>query len=190
MKIKLLSCVLALLIALPLMAAPRLDQSRDAATSSMQVDNTTFIDANRILMFVTNHGNFGRDLSDYFGNDYGTYWPFTSVDRIFSGADVRSPLYAGGLWVGATDAATGDTLIIISEYSDEYVPGPMAGGTFQPDQPEFRVYKLYGDSLRDNPNQDYLDYMQYAVNQGAPTKLDDSGNVVPDMLGDQMLWSV
>ncbi|MCB2230767.1 hypothetical protein KQH82_08640 [bacterium] len=190
MNIKLLSVVLALLIALPLMAAPRLDQSRDAATTSMQTDNETFIDANNILMFVTNHGNFGRDLSDYFGNDYGTYWPFSSVDEIFSGANVRSPLYAGGLWIGATDQATGDTLVIISEYSDEYVPGPMSGGTFMTDRPEFRVYKLYSDSLKDNPNQDYDEYLQYAVGQGAPFLVDSLGDTIPEMLGDQMLWSV
>lgn len=189
MKIKLLSIVLALLVALPLMAAPRLDQSRNAAPSAIQIDNETFIDANRILMFVTNHGNFGRDLADYFGNDYGTYWPFTSVDDIFSGANVRSPLYAGGLWIGGTDAVTGDTLVIISEYSDEYVPGPMDDGTFMTDVPEFRVYKLereflghpnpiYNDSditpgtadtLIFTPNQEWYEYMQHAVGeQGAP----------------------
>jgi hypothetical protein len=221
--LKLLSVVLVLLVALPLMAAPRLDQTRNAATSSMQVDNTTFIDANRILMFVTNHGNFGRDLADFFGNDYGTYWPYTSLDEIFSGANVRSPLYAGGLWVGATDATTGDTLIIISEYSDEYVPGPMQNETFMPDVPEFRVYKLereflghpnpiYNDSdvtpgtadtLIFSPNQEWQDYMDYAVAmQGAPepwridtTYQEDSVTIahidtIPSILGDQQLWSV
>jgi len=120
---------------------------------------------------------------DYFGNDYGTYFPYTTEEAISSGADVRSPYYAGGLWIGAVDSATGDTLTTISEYSSEYVPGPMSGGTFMTDVPEFRVYKLYKDSLADNPNQDYLDW---PVDQGAP--VDDQGN--PDMIGDQMCWSV
>ena len=212
MKIKLLSCVLILLLALPLMAAPRKDGSRSATSSSLQVDNTTYVDANLILMFVTNHGNFGRDLADVFGHDYGTYFPFTSVAAIDDGSNITSPNYASGLWIGGTDQATGDTLIIIAEYSDEYVPGPMLGGTFQPDVPEFRVYKLYKDSLghpnpiyNDSiyfPNQDWDDFMTYALPAGADTPwvydsvfLADSVTLdyvdtVPKVLGDQYLWSV
>lgn len=215
MKIKLLSCVLILLLALPLMAAPRKDGSRSATTSSLQVDNTNYIDANKILMFVTNHGNFGRDLADVFGYDYGTFFPFTSVGAIEDGSNVKSPNYASGLWIGGVDQATGDTLIAIAEYSDEYVPGPMAGGTFQADNPNFRVFKLYSDSLGHpnsaynspndtlyTPNQDWYDFMTYALPAGADTPwvydtvyLDDSVTIdyvdtVPKVLGDQYMWSV
>ncbi len=154
-----------------------------SAPTSQTIDNTTFINANRILMFVTNHGNFGRDLAGVFGNDYGTYFPFTTVADIQSGANTTSPLYAGGLWLGGVDAATNDTLVTIAEYSSEYVPGPMAGGTYQTDRPEFRVYKLYSDSLADNPNQDYQDW---PVTQGAPV----DGYGAPEMRGDQMTWTV
>lgn len=151
--------------------------------SALSVDNTTYINANKILMFVTNHGNFGRDMAGVFGNDYGTYYPYTSIDDIVSGVGNRSVNYASGIWLGGVDSATHDTLVTVSEYSSEYVPGPMAGGTFQMDRPEFRVYKLYGDSLESNPNADYIEWPD---DQGAP--VDDQGR--PEMRGDQMLWTV
>lgn len=186
MKIKLLVCLLVLLFTLPLTAAPPKGKTSRMATT---IDNTTWIDANRILMFVTNHGNFGRDLSDYFGYDYGTFFPYAGDTQPISDGEasaITSPLYAGGLWAGGIDSATGETRVIVAEYNDEYVPGPMVGGTFQTDRPEFRVYKLYRDSLAANPNTDYLEYLQYAVDQGAP--VDSTG--APEMIGDQMLWSV
>ena len=188
MNIKVLSWVLILLCALPAVAAPPKGKSSSLA---LQVDNSAYIDVNRILMYVTNHGNFARDLGGYFGYDYGTFFPYSGdTSMIRSGQLVSSPLYAGGLWIGAIDSATGQNRVIISEYSDEYVPGPMQGGTFMTDRPEFRVYKLYGDSLKGYPNQDYLDYMTYAVQQGAPVMRDAEDSLVPAMAGDQMCWSV
>ncbi len=177
---------LAMILAISLMATviARPPADRQVPERAAQaIDNTTYISANNILMFVTNHGNFGRDLSDYFGNDCGTYYPFTSEAAISSGASVASVLYAAGLWLGGIDATTGDTLVTVSEYASEYVPGPMSGGTFQPDRPEFHVYKLYRDSLGTNPNDDYLNW---PVDQGAP--VDEYGD--PVMLGDQMMWTV
>ena len=198
MKIKLLTCLLVFLLALPLTAAP--PKGKSAPQQSMAVDNTTFININKILMFVTNHGNFGRDLSDRFGYDYGTFYPYTSVADIESGANTTSPNYATGLWVGAIDSVTGDTLIVVSEYDSEYVPGPMADSTFSPDQPYYKVFKLFKDSLTANPNQDFLDYITYAIPAGAPDFKEDTvwnpdstvilqiDTVLP--YGDQMLWSV
>ncbi len=177
-----IALVLAMALIVNLTAGPPAGRQMPA-TTTLAIDNLAHIDANLIFMFVTNHGSFGRDLSDFFGNDYGTYYPFTSEADIHSGANVSSPLYAGGLWLGGVDAATGDTLVAIAEYSSEYVPGPMAGGTYQPDQPNFRVYRLYSDSLADNPNQDYLDW---PVDQGAPV----NGLGAPEMRGDQMTWAV
>ena len=212
MKLKILVCVLVFLFALPLIAAPP-QEGKFSGSNALTVDNTTLIDINRILMFVTNHGNFGRDLSGTFGYDYGTWYPYTGNIEDYSGHTVfanYTPNYASGLWIGAIDSATGELRTTISEYSSEYVPGPMSGGTFMPDQPEFRVYKLYKDSLIDNPNQDYIDYMAYAVpEQGAPlwtadnyiatyfdtisqTLLVDTLGEIgePAVLGDQFLWSV
>ncbi len=151
--------------------------------AGLTVDDLTYINANKILMFVTNHGNFGRDIMGVFGNDYGTYYPFTTVDEINSGANISSVIYAGGLWMGGVDTATGDTLVTVSEYSSEYVPGPMAGGTFNPDRPEYRVYRLHRDSLASNPS---YDYMTWPTDQGAP--VDGSG--YPEIWGDQLAWTV
>ena len=192
MKIKLLACLLVFLFALPLIAAPP-QQGKLVRDNSATVDNTTHIDINRILMFVTNHGNFGRDLSGLFGHDYGTWYPFTGDTSDYHTGVVSNytPNYASGLWVGAIDSASGDTLTTISEYSSEYVPGPMAGGTFLPDSPNYRVYKLWKDSLKTNPSQDYLDYLTYAVpDQGAPVwKLTD-GALFVDSLGDSLILSI
>jgi len=59
----------------------------------------------------------------------------------------------------------------------------MEGGTYMSDRPEFKVYKLYRDSLEGNPNSDYINWPDY---QGAP--VDQFGR--PIMQGDQMLWTV
>jgi hypothetical protein len=197
MKIKLLACLLVLLFGLPLMAAP--PKGIPVQDGALTVDNSTYINANKILMFVTNHGNFGRDLGGRFGYDYGTFYPYSTIADIDNGSNVTSPYYAGGLWVGAVDSASGDTLVVVSEYSSEYVPGPTLGGTFQTDQPGFRVYKLYKDSLANNPNTDYL---EWPYDQGAPvnyvydidTTVDpwDSTLVdsVPGIIGDQFCWAV
>lgn len=201
MKLKLLACLLVLLFGLPLMAAPpRVKSVQDAA---LKVDNTSYMGANRIFLFVTNHGNFGRDLGGVFGNDYGTWFPFTSIADIQSGR-TKSPYYAGGLWIGAVDSVSSETLVVVSEYSSEYVPGPSLGGTFQTDRPEFRVYKLFRDSSASNPNYDYT-YWPSAT-QGAPLRIDTTWSVdtlvippestiviidtTPGRIGDQICWAV
>lgn len=154
---------------------------------SYSLDRTTYIDANDILMFVTNVANFGRDIEGLFGYSYGTWWPYCGdtffISHNIDGAGELSPLYQAGLWLGGIDSATGEIRIVISDFGNEYVPGPMHNGSFLPDDPSFRNYKLYRDSLEGHPNQDYLDWPE---DQGAP--VDESGK--PAMLGRQMLWSV
>ncbi|MBK7091135.1 MAG: hypothetical protein IPH59_05365 [bacterium] len=72
--------------------------------------------------------------------------------------------------------------LAIAEYSSEFVPGPMEGGTFSPDNFDFRVYKIQdGDTPASNP-----DYANWPVDQGAP--VDENGD--PLVTGDQMTWSV
>jgi len=154
---------------------------QSALRDSRTIDDDTYIDANKVLMFVTNHGNFGRDLAGVFDLYAGTFYPYSTIQDIHSGLRNDFLIYAAGLWVGGK--VNGQTRVAISEYIDEYVPGPMAGGTFQPDDPAFRVYKLYRDSLGDNPNDDFLNW---PVDQGAP--VDSAGS--PLMKGDQMLWAV
>ncbi|RKX26716.1 MAG: hypothetical protein DRP45_02785, partial [Candidatus Zixiibacteriota bacterium] len=185
MKTKALAMVLILILAVPLMAAPPDGSRRPLSASSATIDNEQYINVNRILMFVTNHGNFGRDLSGVFGYDAGTFFPYSTVEAIENGSQTAYCNYASGLWIGGK--VDGETRVIISEYSDEYVPGPMANETYQADNPAFKLYKLYRDSLADNPNSDYLNW---PYDQGAPWDTLDNGDRIPDMVGDQMLWSV
>ncbi len=184
MKTKiLLITILALMMALPVDAAPPQGRGKDFTWGgqSLAIDNGTFINANNIMMFVTNHGNFGRDLTDRFGQDAGTFYPYTSIEAVADGSQNSYVLYASGLWIGGKVGS--DTRIVIAEYSDEYVPGPMSDSTFSPDRPEYKVYKLYKDSLANNPNSDYLNW---PVDQGAPVNEDGT----PAMIGDQMCWAV
>ena len=168
-------------------AAPSPAAKAAQVGESASVDNDTYIDENYILMFVTNHGNIGRDLSGVFGYDYGTWYPYSGEPSSIAGninhAGDYSPLYAAGILLAGIDSASGELRAAISEYQSEFVPGPMSGGTYTPDDPAFRVYKLYAESLAANPNNDYLNWPE---GQGAPVNL--LGN--PLMMGGQMLWSV
>lgn len=163
------------------LAGPPDAAARPAALGTETFDNVHFINVNNILMFVTNHGSFGRDLAGYFGNDYGTYYPYYSTDAIEMGTQTLSPLYAGGLWVGGRVGL--DVRVTMTEYESEYTPGPMSEGTYQPDCPEFKVYKLYSDSASDNPNSDWV---TWPADQGAPV----DGYGAPAISGDQTLWAV
>jgi hypothetical protein len=174
------------------MAAP--PKGEFSSPQRLTIDNTTFFGANRLCFFVTNHGNFGRDLGGVIGLDYGTWYPYTGnfqdlLDNVNNLQD-KTPNYASGLWVGGIIQATGDTNVVISEYASEFVPGPMLDGTFQSDRPAFQNFKLHVDSLKNNPNADYTRYMTDGVAQGAPTMIDGEGDLVPDMIGDEMIWCV
>ncbi|UCD64186.1 MAG: T9SS type A sorting domain-containing protein [Candidatus Zixiibacteriota bacterium] len=154
-------------------------------------DNASFIDANQILMFVTNHGIFGRDLVKLISTNYGcgTWWPFSgdTADYIGveGGVNDHTVQYSAGLWMGGYVA--GELRVTITNGSmDEYWPGPMESETFILDadtDPQYHVYKLYSDSLEGNPNADYTDWPE---SQGAPV----DGEGKPAMMGDRMLWSV
>ena len=180
MRIKLLCVLLILVMALPVMAAaPKHKQYLNP--TSTRIDNEPRIDVNNISMFVTNHGNYGRDLAGVFGLDAGTFFPYAGDEFIINGLLDDWSMYAMGMWAGGI--IDGDIHLFINEYSDECVPGPTLDGYFQNDRAEFKVYKLYRDSLAGNPNADYLNW---PVDQGAP--LNEFGE--PDMIGDQMLWAV
>ncbi len=154
------------------------------AGKAAKIDNQTFIDANKILMFVTNHALLSRDLDNVFGHDYGTYYPFDSVEAILNGTQIKSPLYSGGLWMGGK---VNDSLrVAIADFDTEYWPGPISSGTYIPHADTiaaYRVYKLSADSASSNPNADYL---QWPISQGAP--IDNYNH--PDINGIQTLWSV
>lgn len=155
-----------------------------APLGSEILDNRSWIDANRLLMFVTNKGSIAFDQGAFLGKNDGLYFPFISVNNILNGSQDKTVVFAGGIWIAAVDAATGNIVATVSEYSDEFSPGPL-GTPFSnaAADPEYRVYKLYRDSLEANPNQDYLDW---PVAQGAP--VDNLGR--PEIHGNQTMWSV
>jgi len=165
-------------------------QDHDLRVNAMRtMDLESYISANRILMFVTNVGSVAYDRTATLVRGDGFYYPFTGLEDIYSGLNSRTVAFAAGLWIGGVDNATGDTLISVADWSNDFWPGPMVGGTYIPgadSDPVYRVFKLYRDSLRNNPNQDYLDW---PFDHGAPCKI-VGGDTIPDMKGDQMLWAV
>jgi hypothetical protein len=153
-------------------------------TAMADFDNATYINANDILMFVTNRCTFARDLDVIFPYDYGTFYPFVSVEAILDGTAKNSPLFAGGLWLAGN--VNSELKFSAAEFATEFWPGPMSGGTFDPNgetDPSYRVFRLSVDSLAGNPN---TDYTEWPSAHGAP--VDGVGD--PVMMGDQMLWSV
>lgn len=139
-------------------------------------DWQTFFDANDILMFVSNTGIFAYDDDQLVHSWDGFYYPFTG-DTATTGDS--SLIYSAGLWLGGT--INSETRVAVAEYDHDYVPGPMENGTYLPDSPEFRVYKIDESSGPGDP-----DWDNWPEDQGAPT--DGSGD--PMLLGDQTLWSV
>jgi hypothetical protein len=136
------------------------------ARSAAVFDNDDRMDVNNLDMIVTNHGSFAYDMIT--GNP-GLVYPKGSW---------KTAVFAAGLWVGAV--VGGQVRVAVSEYAQDFVPGPMADSTFLPDQVEFRNYKI----VRGNTTSD--DYLHWPVSQGAP--LDQNGN--PLQLGDVTIWSV
>ncbi len=134
--------------------------------SATNIDNTARMDANNLDMFVTNHGSFAYDLLT--GNS----------GLIFPKGSTKTAVFAAGPWIGAKVGT--QVRIAVGEYSQEFAPGPMVNGTFQPDNSRFRSYKI----VRGNTTS--ADYLSWPVDQGAP--VDSLGN--PALLGDVMIWSV
>ncbi|MCK4574337.1 MAG: VCBS repeat-containing protein [candidate division Zixibacteria bacterium] len=157
---------------------PEKDVTGGTTTISSSIDKATWIDANKILMFVSNTGIFGYDAATTLGSSIGTYYPYQSVEQITGGELDDGVLYAAGLWLaGRVDS---ETRVAIAEYSSEYVPGPMADSGYLDDSPDFRVYKLCG------PDCPVMDYCSWPEDQGAD--VDDFGR--PVRIGDQTLWAV
>ncbi|HEU5310051.1 MAG TPA: hypothetical protein VFV24_01235, partial [Candidatus Eisenbacteria bacterium] len=129
------------------------------------IDNDDRMDVNNLDMFVTNHGSIAFD---WLGNP-GLIYPKGMTSTV---------VFAAGLWIGAK--VNDSTLVAVSQYDYEFGPGPMASGTFLPDQPSFRNFRI------ERGGAGYDEYLQEAVPQGAPR--DANGN--PLLLGDALIWSV
>ncbi len=130
------------------------------------IDNATRMDVNNLDMFVTNHGSYAWDLTT--GNS----------GLIYPKGGTKTAVFAAGPWIGAK--VGGVTRVAIGEYSQEFTPGPMVGGTFQADNPRFKSYKI------ERGNTTSFDYLNWPVQDGAP--VDSLGQ--PALLGDAMIWSV
>ena len=121
------------------------------------IDNSTHMDANNLDMVVTNHGSYAYDLLT--GN----------AGLIYPKGSTKTAIFAAGPWIGAK--VNGETRVAVGEYSQEYTPGPMAGGTFQSDLPRFKSYKI------ERGNTTSADYLNWPAQDGAP--LDSLGNPLP-----------
>lgn len=134
------------------------------------VDTGTRISANRVSMFVTNIGSFAFDLAA--GNS-GLEFPKGTGN---------TAIFAAGLWMGAK--VGGQTRVTVAEYSQEFVPGPMAGGTFLPDSPRYKVYKVTREDTTG-----WADWVANAGPLGAPV-VDLGNGPQPGIIGDETLWAV
>src|SRR5262245_56907941 len=95
------------------------------------LDTARRIDINQLNMFVTNYGSFAWDISD----------PGQPAGLIYPTGTNKTAVFAAGLWLGAT--VNGEVRTVVSEYSQEYGPGAMVGGTFDsPDNPDYITYKV------------------------------------------------
>jgi hypothetical protein len=134
------------------------------------IDTGKKIDANQLSMFVTNIGSFAYDLG---AQNSGLEFPKGTG---------KTCVYAAGIWMGAKVA--GQTRVTVAEYSQEFTPGKMAGGTFTPDSPNYRVFKVEREDTTG-----WADWVANAAPLGAPVDT-TSGLVVPHIIGDQTLWAV
>ncbi len=193
MKVKLIIVCLLMALTLPVMAAPPSGFSKQSQPSSAALDNAKFINVNKLLMFANNTANFAYDAGKFFGKNDGLYFPYSTIADIRSGVNDKTVIFDAGVWVGATDSATGQIRIALAEYSTDFTPGNMVGGTFIPGaatDPLYKVYTLYSSAIP--PAQRLFDDSASwinAVHQGAPFKVVD-GDTVPDMIGDMMSWCV
>jgi hypothetical protein len=78
----------------------------------------------------------------------------------------------------------GQTRVTVAEYSQEFVPGPMAGGTFLPDSPRYKVYRVTREDTTG-----WGDWVANAAPLGAPV-VDVGGDLQPGITGDETLWAV
>src|SRR5262249_2092602 len=106
----------------------------DPPSSTASTNSTDFsqsIDANTLVMRLTNVGAFAYDLADTLAA-HGLLFPKPSTHGV---------VFASGLWLGAT--VGGATRMAVSEYLTEFRPGTAAGGIPElPGASALKVYKL------------------------------------------------
>ncbi len=211
MRLRPMGLALALLCAIAATAAePASSALRRAAPARIQppaqintVDVDRRADVNAMNLWVWNIGSIG-----FADPNPGLIWPKGTTN---------TAIFASGLWLAGQ--VGGQTRIAVAEYTQDFVPGPMSGGTFTPDLGRYVVYKVArwtgdpsdtahvertSDELGLDPNLDPLvhhswrEYMNGAVPDGAPWRWyafqtargTDTLIAGPDMLGDQFMWTV
>ncbi len=160
------------------------------------------IDANSLNLWVWNNGSIA-----FADPNAGLIWPKGTTN---------TAVFASGLWMAAE--VGGQTRIAVAEYTQDCAPGPMIGTNPPTPSPAYKVYKVirFTGDLQDtahvdrsaeeqaaDPNLDPLvhhswsEYLNGAAPYGAPTRYyhlnseaPDDSVLGPDILGDQMLWSV
>ncbi len=109
LKVRLLCRVVVLVTALPQLAAPKRPEDRGdpladkhapGRSSALTRDFETYIDANKILMFVTNKGSFAYDNGVLLGKADGFYYPYAGLEYITTGANTTTAIYAASIWIG------------------------------------------------------------------------------------------
>ncbi len=146
------------------------------ASRSSTYITTTWLDANRVKLNLTNVGTLNERAGNRNG---GGYWP-----------DSTSPsqnviLFDLGPWV--VGKLNGVPMMGISQWGSSYSPGPAINGqparTANPaDSLRYRTYKINrGDDATTS-----TDYREWPTDLGAPVDL--LGR--PRVFGDQTLWSV
>lgn len=171
MNFRAIVLVLIGVVSMSLLHGEPAKRDRPTKSQSLDFDKDTRLDVNNLEMFVYNDGNFAYDYETILGKTDGLYFPRGTKKTV---------IYAAGIWVGAK--VNDQVRVSTADYAAEFVPGPMVGGTYQPDNTGFRVYKIRsGDTPESN-----LDYANWPVGQGAP--LNDQG--LPLVRGNQTTWSV
>lgn len=131
-------------------------------SASYEGDHFTFLDANNIAMMISNHGTIGPEIINGVYQS-GVIYPLKSPDQLNDSISDPRILDLAGPWLRGI--VNGEVRITTSIYEDGYTPGPIVNGSSVTPDLTHRVYKLYYDSLENNPNQDYLDW---PVHLGAP----------------------
>ena len=182
--------------------------SVQAPSRVSSIDNVRRIDINTINMFITNYGSFAWDLTS--GN----------AGLIYPKGTTKTAVFAAGLWFGARVGSETRTLVAeySQEYGPgNMLPGGLPN---DPNNDDFRTYKVSrftgntsdtahvereaNEQAVEDPlvHRSWSEYMAGAAPYGAPwtlhrlpvTETSDPADSIdvpgPDVLGDQMLWSV
>jgi len=159
---------------------PIKDIDIESISAERSIDDTTYVNANNILSFVSNLGLFAADNSLLFGKNDGFYFPFLGdINDILTGTQDKTVVYSSGLVMGGKIDNQIRTAVAL--YDTEFVPGNMIGNDPAPDNESFKVYKIDASSGPGDP-----DYDNWPSSMGAP--VDEMGN--PLLIGDQTLWAV